>query len=619
MLGSISALGGSIGEVRVPAGPIGDLANSIQPAISGVNIDTIQATEINATITATGTLNFLNATTGGVHGSVDVGALQGLDGGGLPDPPVPRLLIARTSSTALATKPATSAAKLQPARHQQLHRHRGSYCDNFEGNITSVGDIDAIEATGSIATSEGAHWTFSVDGAIGSIKVDGACGPAAATSTDDGLFIQADSIGSLTTTSFVGAIAGFSESYCSLPVTHILGDLGVGYDEGNQKLFLKDVERFDVEGDFSAYRWLHMEYDAAVLPLVRIGGFKNGWMTVNGSAYPASTGNMNSTFIFNAKGDTLGVDEHRWPDLSPIIWYEDDGETHSYQVLLRGYTRTPAGFGGGSGGEVPFLVHTPQSDSLNNGEDTTTDLIQSHFLRGFGCDEQFAQIEFYGPVRIIPATGGSTRAPLSVELEVGVDTSDPLDGIPDVFYWSQVSHLMDFSVDSTNPRRVRICGKEDVYIPSGTFRVTTWPTEAPACCAPNSSVGPQRPIRALSLTQRVTPDGETIAGGTARTFTLLPDCDTSAGDPYEPDCVADTGCGIELPQWACDSLDYNNDGLFPDTADTDDFLSVFSGGPCSTGDCNDIDYNNDDTFPDTVDIDAWLSVFSGGPCLWPQP
>ncbi|MFO0832935.1 MAG: hypothetical protein U0637_13980 [Phycisphaerales bacterium] len=64
----------------------------------------------------------------------------------------------------------------------------------------------------------------------------------------------------------------------------------------------------------------------------------------------------------------------------------------------------------------------------------------------------------------------------------------------------------------------------------------------------------------------------------------------------------------------CDSIDYNGDGLFPDTADIDDFLSVFSGGPCSTGTCGDIDFNNDGLFPDTLDIDSLLSVFSGGPC-----
>ncbi len=67
---------------------------------------------------------------------------------------------------------------------------------------------------------------------------------------------------------------------------------------------------------------------------------------------------------------------------------------------------------------------------------------------------------------------------------------------------------------------------------------------------------------------------------------------------------------------ACDSIDFNNDGLFPDTADIDDFLSVFSGGACSNDpNCGDIDFNNDELFPDTLDIDSLLSVFSGGECL----
>ena len=72
------------------------------------------------------------------------------------------------------------------------------------------------------------------------------------------------------------------------------------------------------------------------------------------------------------------------------------------------------------------------------------------------------------------------------------------------------------------------------------------------------------------------------------------------------------------PPAVCDSIDFNNDTLLPDTGDIDDFLSVFSGGPCSTDPapgCNDVDFNNDTLFPDTVDIDALLSVFSGGPCL----
>ncbi len=66
----------------------------------------------------------------------------------------------------------------------------------------------------------------------------------------------------------------------------------------------------------------------------------------------------------------------------------------------------------------------------------------------------------------------------------------------------------------------------------------------------------------------------------------------------------------------CDSIDFNNDELFPDTLDIDDFLSIFSGGGCSNDpNCGDIDFNNDGLFPDTLDIDALLSVFSGGACL----
>jgi hypothetical protein len=83
--------------------------------------------------------------------------------------------------------------------------------------------------------------------------------------------------------------------------------------------------------------------------------------------------------------------------------------------------------------------------------------------------------------------------------------------------------------------------------------------------------------------------------------------------PHTPDHV---GFGVSVPGVpGCDSIDYNNDGLFPSTLDIDDFLSVFSGGPCSTPNCNDIDFNNDSLTPDTADIDALLSVFSGGPCL----
>ncbi len=64
----------------------------------------------------------------------------------------------------------------------------------------------------------------------------------------------------------------------------------------------------------------------------------------------------------------------------------------------------------------------------------------------------------------------------------------------------------------------------------------------------------------------------------------------------------------------CDSIDFNGDTLFPDTADIADFLTVFGGGACPTGTCGDIDFNNDELFPDIADIESLLRVFAGGGC-----
>ncbi|MFO0832761.1 MAG: hypothetical protein U0637_13095 [Phycisphaerales bacterium] len=68
----------------------------------------------------------------------------------------------------------------------------------------------------------------------------------------------------------------------------------------------------------------------------------------------------------------------------------------------------------------------------------------------------------------------------------------------------------------------------------------------------------------------------------------------------------------------CDSIDWNGDGLFPDTQDITDFITVFGGGFCAAPNppvCNtDIDFNNDGLFPDTDDITAFINAFAGGPC-----
>jgi hypothetical protein len=65
---------------------------------------------------------------------------------------------------------------------------------------------------------------------------------------------------------------------------------------------------------------------------------------------------------------------------------------------------------------------------------------------------------------------------------------------------------------------------------------------------------------------------------------------------------------------ACDDIDFNGDGIFPDNQDLVDFLLVFSGAPCPTSTCNDTDFNNDEIFPDNADLVTFLAAFAGQPC-----
>lgn len=96
---------------------------------------------------------------------------------------------------------------------------------------------------------------------------------------------------------------------------------------------------------------------------------------------------------------------------------------------------------------------------------------------------------------------------------------------------------------------------------------------------------------------------------------------TSAGSPHQVTIRATNGAGSDTESWVlsvtpqpCDSIDFNNDGLLPDTQDIADFLLVFGGGACPTGTCGDVDFNNDGLFPDTTDIQSLLVAFSGGAC-----
>jgi len=100
--------------------------------------------------------------------------------------------------------------------------------------------------------------------------------------------------------------------------------------------------------------------------------------------------------------------------------------------------------------------------------------------------------------------------------------------------------------------------------------------------------------------------GVQLADATMRVQAQCTSCNCEAGDEGFL-------MGVVGPR-ACDSIDFNNDGLFPDDTDLLDLLSVLAGGACPGTACNDIDFNNDGLFPDDSDLLAFLTVLAGGTC-----
>lgn len=94
---------------------------------------------------------------------------------------------------------------------------------------------------------------------------------------------------------------------------------------------------------------------------------------------------------------------------------------------------------------------------------------------------------------------------------------------------------------------------------------------------------------------------------------------TWLADPGKPVDAPDTVQDLAFELWGlagagCDSLDFNRDGVFPDTQDIFALLTVFSGGACPNPACADLDFNNDGVYPDTSDLTMFLYVFTGGMC-----
>lgn len=84
------------------------------------------------------------------------------------------------------------------------------------------------------------------------------------------------------------------------------------------------------------------------------------------------------------------------------------------------------------------------------------------------------------------------------------------------------------------------------------------------------------------------------------------------GVGYRTTTLAGNGEEGSVATPVCDSIDFNNDGIFPDDRDVTDFFAVLAGSTCGT--CNTIDFNNDGIFPDDRDISSFFNVLAGGTC-----
>ncbi|MFO0832481.1 MAG: choice-of-anchor X domain-containing protein [Phycisphaerales bacterium] len=244
--------------------------------------------------------------------------------------------------------------------------------------------------------------------------------------------------------------------------------------------------------------------------------------------------------------------------------------------------------------------------NVSNCDDCVEDLAMPFAWSFFGNPVTNVSVSSNGNLQFVaPGTGAATYTNTPIP-----DAATPNNAIYPAWddYNASVAGDVYYQVDGVAPNRTLTISWEGITeygaTNSNSFQVVISENSSsysvrygdtanlPEAFAGDVTIGAENADGTSAGTQ----DAATVSGNTAYTW--------SAQTLPSP-------CGP-----SCDSIDFNHDDLFPDTQDIDDFLSVFSGGPCTNDpNCGDIDFNNDDLFPDTMDIDALLSVFSGGPCV----
>jgi hypothetical protein len=87
----------------------------------------------------------------------------------------------------------------------------------------------------------------------------------------------------------------------------------------------------------------------------------------------------------------------------------------------------------------------------------------------------------------------------------------------------------------------------------------------------------------------------------------------ASGNNRHAGAVRSPGFGANAPAvTCCDTIDFNNNGVFPEDQDVIDFFNVLAGVDCPT--CSDIDFNNNQVFPEDQDVIDFFTVLAGGNC-----
>ncbi|GDX97985.1 hypothetical protein LBMAG48_03890 [Phycisphaerae bacterium] len=250
------------------------------------------------------------------------------------------------------------------------------------------------------------------------------------------------------------------------------------------------------------------------------------------------------------------------------------------------YAIANATLGNGSVGRVPFNVHDASSSPINNlSEAPNNNSITYTDMMGITqTPPRSIVLEFDGPIEF---TAGSP--PVKVTL-LGTTCSSPPD------FSGSFVYSIDTGVNDTG-RRLTLTRDPNAPFPDNVIVPGDYKIERLA------SGG----LRCKGV------QGTPVVAAFDYRFTVYSDCNGD-GTPFNGTTLEDN-CGAN---GACDTIDFNRNGAYPENQDTIDFMNVLSGGPCPYPGVCDIDFNNNGVFPEDADVIAYYGVLAGD-CMqcWP--